>query len=148
MTSIHLLVLVHGMWGNPNHLAHMDKVIREVKGATEDTTVTDRPELAVLLAKTNQEESTYDGIDWGGERVAQEVQYFVVRLPLPLLTSPKILDEVEQYENQGKKVTRFSILGYSLGGLLARYVVGYVLTVYHQYYAVPLTESFQNSAPK
>jgi hypothetical protein len=95
------------MWGNPNHLAHMDKVIREVKGATEDTTVTDRPELAVLLAKTNQEESTYDGIDWGGERVAQE-----------------ILDEVEQYENQGKKVTRFSILGYSLGGLLARYVVG------------------------
>ncbi|KAG9313033.1 heme peroxidase [Chiua virens] len=106
MTDIHLLVLVHGMWGNPAHLAHMDKIIREVKGNT-GSAISDCPELAVLVAETNRDESTYDGIDWGGERVAQE-----------------ILEEIKTHEDQGKKVTRFSITGYSLGGLLARYVVG------------------------
>jgi len=102
MSDIHLLVLIQGMWGNPNHLAEMDRIIREVKD-----TDSDGPQLAVLVAKTNSDESTYDGIDWGGERVAQE-----------------ILDEIEEYEKQGKKVTRFSVTGYSLGGLVARYVIG------------------------
>lgn len=37
------------------------------------------------------------------------------------------MNEIKEYENQGKKVTRFSITGYSLGGLLARYIIGYVL---------------------
>lgn len=77
MTDIHLLVLIHGMWGNPAHLAHMDKIIREVKGNTEST-VSSGPELAVLVAETNRDESTYDGIDWGGERVAREVKHLFV----------------------------------------------------------------------
>ena len=77
MTDIHLLVLIHGMWGNPTHLAHMDKIIREVKGNTGNI-VSNGPELAVLVAETNRDESTYDGIDWGGERLAQEVKYLLV----------------------------------------------------------------------
>jgi hypothetical protein len=68
MSSVHLLVLIHGMWGNPNHLAELDRIIRETKANTDDL------ELHVLLAQTNRDESTYDGIDWGGERVAQEVR--------------------------------------------------------------------------
>ncbi|KAK0188992.1 DUF676-domain-containing protein [Armillaria mellea] len=72
MSSYHLIVLVHGMWGNTSH--------------------------RLLAAETNQEASTYDGIDWGGERVAQE-----------------ILDEVEKLQRDGDKVVRFSITGYSLG---------------------------------
>ncbi|KAH7914861.1 putative serine esterase-domain-containing protein [Hygrophoropsis aurantiaca] len=106
MPNVHLLVLIHGMWGNPSHLAHLDKVIREVKGGVESTG-SDGVELAVLVAETNKDESTYDGIDWGGERVAEE-----------------ILDEVKKFEDQGKKVIRFSVTGYSLGGLVARYVIG------------------------
>ncbi|KAF8845086.1 DUF676-domain-containing protein [Paxillus ammoniavirescens] len=103
MANIHLLVLIHGMWGNPSHLAYVDKVIRQVKGNAGP----DEPELAVLVAQTNRDDSTYDGIDWGGERVAQEV-----------------LEEVKKYEEMGNNVTRFSVFGYSLGGLLARYVIG------------------------
>jgi hypothetical protein len=53
------------MWGNPKHLAELDRIIRETK--SEDV------ELDVLLAETNRDDATYDGIDWGGERVAQEV---------------------------------------------------------------------------
>lgn len=69
MSDVHLLVLIHGMWGNPSHLAHTNKIIREVKGGLEDNGV----RLEVLVAETNKDESTYDGIDWGGERVAEEV---------------------------------------------------------------------------
>ena len=69
MSNIHLLVLVHGMWGNPGHLAELARIIREVKGDLEE----DDTKLAVLVSETNKEDSTYDGIDWGGERVADEV---------------------------------------------------------------------------
>ncbi|KAJ7091355.1 DUF676-domain-containing protein [Mycena belliarum] len=95
-SSVHLLVLVHGMWGNPGHLAELDRVIKETI-----------PDLHVLRAETNQEDGTYDGIDWGGERVAEE-----------------IVAEVDKLAKEGRTVTRFSITGYSLGGLVSRYVVG------------------------
>ncbi|KAJ7043596.1 DUF676-domain-containing protein [Mycena alexandri] len=96
--ATHLLVLVHGMWGNPNHLAELDRIVKE--------TIPDSA-LHVLRAETNKDDSTYDGIDWGGERVAEE-----------------IAAEVEKLKQEGRTVTRFSITGYSLGGLVARYVVG------------------------
>ncbi|KAG0709340.1 putative serine esterase-domain-containing protein [Suillus ampliporus] len=103
MPDVHLLVLIHGMWGNPSHLAHASKIIREVKGELEGSDV----KLEVLVAETNKDESTYDGIDWGGERVAEEIQRKTADL-----------------EKEGRKVTRFSVTGYSLGGLVARYVIG------------------------
>jgi hypothetical protein len=39
-------------------------------------------------------------------------------------STTQIFQEVEKLEKGGRKVTRFSVTGYSLGGLLARYVVG------------------------
>ncbi|KII87708.1 hypothetical protein PLICRDRAFT_42219 [Plicaturopsis crispa FD-325 SS-3] len=105
MSTVHLLVLIHGMWGNPSHLSELDRIIRETKAKLHDTEAD--AELRVLLPKTNSDEYSYDGVDYGGERVAQE-----------------IVDEVTEIERNGKKVSRFSITGYSLGGLVARYVVG------------------------
>ncbi|THH18061.1 hypothetical protein EW146_g2881 [Bondarzewia mesenterica] len=84
----------------------MHRIIQEVKGIPSQES-SDGVQLQVLLAETNKDAHTYDGIDWGGERVAQE-----------------ICDEIQRIENEGKKVTRFSITGYSLGGLLSRYVIG------------------------
>ncbi|EGN96759.1 hypothetical protein SERLA73DRAFT_57876 [Serpula lacrymans var. lacrymans S7.3] len=91
------------MWGNPSHLAQLNRMIQEVKGSNDQ----DGVELVVLAAETNKDESTYDGVDWGGERVAKE-----------------ILEEIEKQREKGKTVTRFSVTGYSLGGLVARYVIG------------------------
>ncbi|KAI0272800.1 putative serine esterase-domain-containing protein [Gloeopeniophorella convolvens] len=104
--NVHLLLLIHGMWGSPANLASMRRIISEIRGqqSLDDPEGT---ELHVMLAETNQAESTYDGIDWGGERVATEV-----------------FDEIEKLKKEDKNVTRFSVTGYSLGGLLARYVVG------------------------
>lgn len=69
MTNIHLLVLIHGMWGNPAHIAELERIARETySDAESDGTV-----LHVLKAESIRENSTYDGVDWGGERIAKEV---------------------------------------------------------------------------
>ncbi|KAJ3976455.1 putative serine esterase-domain-containing protein [Lentinula raphanica] len=102
--SIHLLVLLHGMWGHPGHLDEMARIVKE----THERDSRDHDELRVLLAETNREEGTYDGIDWCAERVVDE-----------------ILNEIDAIQHQQEtRVTKFSITGYSLGGLVARYVVG------------------------
>ena len=69
---IHLLVLLHGMWGNPGHLAEMDRIYNEIRG-NEDSIGPDGERLHTLLAQANKESGTYDGIDWCGERIAEEV---------------------------------------------------------------------------
>lgn len=71
---IHLLVLIHGMWGNPSNLASMHRIIEQTRSLHNP----DGTELHVMLAEANQDESTYDGIDWGGERVASEVSGVIV----------------------------------------------------------------------
>ncbi|GJE90954.1 putative lipase [Phanerochaete sordida] len=102
--TVHLVVLVHGMWGNPDHLAEMDRIIREQRASEPGPS---GEQLVTLAAKSNAEGSTYDGIDWGGERVAEEV-----------------LEEVKRLAAEDKKVTKLSVVGYSLGGLVSRYLVG------------------------
>nr|GAT45193.1 predicted protein [Mycena chlorophos] len=96
--ALHLLVITHGMWGNPNHVGELERVVKEQHPGDD---------LHVLRPQTSREENTYDGIDWNGERVVTE-----------------IVDEIASLAAQGRTVTRFSITGYSLGGLVARYVVG------------------------
>jgi Putative serine esterase (DUF676) len=68
MTNIHLLVIIHGMWGNPDHIEELARIARETHSTSSDGTV-----LHVLKAESIRDNSTYDGVDWGGERVANEV---------------------------------------------------------------------------
>lgn len=70
--NVHLLVIIHGMWGNPSHLASMHRIIEQshIKDSSNNP---NGAGLHVMLPETNRDESTYDGIDWGGERVATEV---------------------------------------------------------------------------
>jgi hypothetical protein len=64
-----MLIVSPGMWGRPDHLKALEATIRE----TVESKTVDDVQLEVLVAKTNQTISTYDGVDWGGERVAAEV---------------------------------------------------------------------------
>lgn len=90
--------------------------------------------LHIMLPETNQAESTYDGIDWGGERVAAEASISIhCCLIASLIAFLQIFQEIEKLESEGKTVTRFSVTGYSMGGLLARYVVGCVLLLHCPY---------------
>ncbi|KAN0112712.1 DUF676 domain containing protein [Hyaloscypha variabilis] len=94
----HLCVLVHGLWGNPNHLEVVAKSLRE-KHPEES--------LHILVAKRNSGSFTYDGIELGGERVCQEIE-----------------EEIEKLAKAGQEIKRISLVGYSLGGLVARFCVG------------------------
>ena len=47
--TVHLLVLIHGLWGNPGHLAELDRIIRETK-QKQSTDV----DFEVLVAETNR----------------------------------------------------------------------------------------------
>lgn len=63
--------------------------------------------LHILVAKRNSGSFTYDGIERGGERVCREIE-----------------EQLEEIKGQGGDVKKISIVGYSLGGLVARYAIG------------------------
>ncbi|KAI0833165.1 DUF676-domain-containing protein [Hypoxylon sp. FL0890] len=98
LAADHLCVLVHGLWGNPNHMKSIAKALRDAYSEGK---------LYLLVAKRNSGSFTYDGIERGGERVCLEIE-----------------EELETIRNKGGKITKLSIVGYSLGGLVARYAVG------------------------
>ncbi|ODH14287.1 hypothetical protein ACO22_06604 [Paracoccidioides brasiliensis] len=93
----HLCVLVHGLHGNPSHFDYIAGALRE-KHADK---------LYILAVKRNAGSLTYDGIERGGERVAHEVE-----------------EALESLESQGYDIRKLSMVGYSLGGLIARYAIG------------------------
>ncbi|CAN8105684.1 unnamed protein product [Discula destructiva] len=94
----HLVILTHGLWGNPNHMRSVAKALRAQHPADK---------LYILCAKRNSGSFTYDGIELGGERVCLEIQ-----------------DELKAIESRGGKIRKLSVVGYSLGGLVARYAIG------------------------
>ncbi|KAF3927445.1 hypothetical protein ABW21_db0207776 [Orbilia brochopaga] len=94
----HLVVLVHGLWGNPSHMEYIASTLRSRY---------DDSRLIVHVAARNSGNHTYDGIELGGERLAREIE-----------------DLLEDLADRGVKIRKFSIAGYSLGGLVSRYVVG------------------------
>jgi hypothetical protein len=61
----------------------------------------------ILIAKSNSRNHTYDGIEVGGERICQEIE-----------------NEIGRLKSHGRQVKRLSLVGYSLGGLVARYAIG------------------------
>ncbi|EKV07474.1 Lipase/serine esterase, putative [Penicillium digitatum PHI26] len=63
--------------------------------------------LYILCPKTNSGNYTYDGIELGGERIVHEIE-----------------ETLESLAEKGQKITKISVIGYSLGGLLARYAIG------------------------
>lgn len=63
--------------------------------------------MYILAAQRNSGSYTYDGIELGGERVAHEIE-----------------ETLERLAAQGCHIKKLSVVGYSLGGLVARYAVG------------------------
>ena len=72
--NVHLLICIHGLWGNPNNLAELVRFVRAKYPIPSD----DEIELDLLITKNNAKDRTYDGVDWGAERVADEVRYSYV----------------------------------------------------------------------
>lgn len=86
------------LWGNPSHLDYVASALR-------DRHPDDK--LYILCAKGNSGNFTYDGIELGGERLAHEVE-----------------ETLETLNAKGQSIKKLSVVGYSLGGLVARYAIG------------------------
>ncbi|KAF1330396.1 putative alpha/beta hydrolase, partial [Globisporangium splendens] len=95
-TATHLVVLVHGLHGSDQDFANFQKLLVE-HFAKESVYVHSATSNAATFFQT------YDGIDTGGERLAQEIQDLASQMP---------------------QLARFSVLGHSLGGLYSRYAIG------------------------
>lgn len=85
------------LWGNPSHLDQVAAALRDRHGE----------KLHILCAKENSGNFTYDGIELGGERLAHEIE-----------------DTLDTLEKEGQEIRKISVVGYSLGGLVARYAIG------------------------
>jgi hypothetical protein len=92
------MLITSRLWGNPEHLKYVSTSLRE--RFAED-------KVEILVAKRNAGSFTYDGVDTGGERVASEVE-----------------QKLEELENDGHEIKKISVIGYSLGGLVARFAIG------------------------
>jgi hypothetical protein len=92
----HIIIICHGLLGSPKHLTRLISTIESIQSNFQNT---------VFIANSYQMFLSYDGIDVCARRVLQELETLV-----PTLNS----------------VTRYSVVGYSLGGLIARYLVALI----------------------
>ncbi|BGP36287.1 hypothetical protein JCM10449v2_000185 [Rhodotorula kratochvilovae] len=113
---VHLVTACHGLWGQPAHIAYIkESITRHVarpsapRSRPRDRSPERDVKVVVLVPETNAASfaHTYDGVDVCADRVVDEIDA-----------------EIRRIEQDGGKVERFSIVGYSLGGLVARYVLG------------------------
>ena len=91
-------MLVHGLWGNPSHLNHLRDTLQAQQNDER---------LHIFLPKSNADSFTYDGIEVGGERITHEIE-----------------EKIKELEQDGAKIKKISLIGYSLGGLVSRYAIG------------------------
>lgn len=98
--ATHLVVLQHGLLGSERDFAHFEQLfITHLQPAHG---------VYVHAARCNGSGlfQTFDGIDAGAERLADEIRQVAAQMPT---------------------LKKFSIVGHSLGGLYARYCVGVLL---------------------
>ncbi|SCV06171.1 LANO_0H23662g1_1 [Lachancea nothofagi CBS 11611] len=101
----HLFVLVHGLWGNYKHM----NAIREVFADSFH----DKENTLFFSPRQSGYFKTFDGIEIVGYRTLLEICQFVE-------TRPK------------GEITKISFVGYSMGGLIARFIVGKMFTECHE----------------
>lgn len=97
----HLFVLIHGLFGNPVHLTCL-KTSFEKQFSPEESGI------EVFVPATNAGFKSFDGVKLGAERIALEFDEFIKC----------------RKEEDGVEFDTLSIVGYSLGGLYARYFIG------------------------
>jgi hypothetical protein len=96
--ATHLVVICHGLWGNPVHLKHLKETLISHHASSG---------IYLFTPSSNRDNYTYDGIDCGAERITSEIEA-----------------KIKSLREEGAKLDKISVAGYSLGGLVARYVVG------------------------
>ncbi|KAF7308798.1 F-box domain-containing protein [Mycena kentingensis (nom. inval.)] len=103
---MHLLLLIHGLAGQPIHLAEAVRIFTQK-----------HPNVHILVARAFSDTLSLDGIDINAQRVLEE-------LDATMLSLNQRTDALAADDPGGPPRFKISILGYSLGGLVARYLIG------------------------
>ncbi|TPX13980.1 uncharacterized protein E0L32_005680 [Thyridium curvatum] len=113
----HLCVLVHGLWGKPAHLKSVAKALRDE--FSEDR-------VHILVVKSNAGYNTYDGVETGGERVCAEIEEELASIERKRRSNGGADNKKSGRDDDGgdRQIKKLSVVGYSLGGLVARYAIG------------------------
>ncbi|QLL34890.1 hypothetical protein HG536_0H02650 [Torulaspora globosa] len=93
----HLVVFIHGLWGNYKHMNSLNTVFERV--------LEGKQEFVFLTPRQNAMFKTFDGIEIVGYRTLLEICQFIGTF-------------------KDEPITKISIVGYSMGGLIARFVIG------------------------
>lgn len=134
-SNVHLVVIHHGLWGTPANTSFLTTTLAKFHGGTISPTSAstlappesvatvaahaethpnakrDDVRMVLLNSGVNGGDHTYDGIDWCAERLVQDVYREVQRIE-------------DDEEGKEQRVTKISLVGYSLGGLVVRYAAG------------------------
>nr|XP_019050029.1 hypothetical protein I302_00450 [Kwoniella bestiolae CBS 10118]OCF28959.1 hypothetical protein I302_00450 [Kwoniella bestiolae CBS 10118] len=117
MQPVHLIILTHGLYGSSLNLAAVKEELVNLSTpdiplspstSTSASNSSDRAiETVIYLPEGIKGARTWDGIDVCAYRIVEEIDR-----------------EIERLEDEGKDVVGFSVMGYSLGGLISRYIIG------------------------
>lgn len=92
-----LLVLIHGLQGAPGDFNYVVDTLKNTHASKQGNLVVHVPSVNV--------DRTDDGIENGGKRLVLDIQRVI-----------------REEEEKGRKLEKLSLLGFSLGGIYARYV--------------------------
>ena len=70
---MHVHVLIHGMSGTPADLLQAESVFKNSLSSSRLNDARLSSDILTIIAQTNPNDLTYDGVDWGAERVLREV---------------------------------------------------------------------------
>jgi len=114
--SIHIIVLSHGIFGNPNELQYLQDSLRhkfmEIHKQEQQNSYNQEEETLLVHNASANVRRTQDGIAAGGSRLATEVNELVENLR-----------QKSKNDNDDQLKLSISFVGYSLGGLYARYAL-------------------------
>lgn len=102
---MHLFVLIHGLWGSAAHMAAVKEVLDQTYGLKAGG------DMVAYATQSNHGTLTYDGVEVCARRCFLELKEVIKRYA----------------DEESITFDRVSILGYSLGGLIARFLVGMML---------------------
>ena len=100
MQAVHLIILIHGLYGTPVNLAVVQS---ELKLAAENS-YRSLPAVS-YVTQSFTGSHTWDGIDVNAHRAAKEVR----KMKLCRLIV-EVNEEVERLENEGKDIVAFSVV--------------------------------------
>ncbi|KAK6906990.1 hypothetical protein I203_100979 [Kwoniella mangroviensis CBS 8507] len=135
MEPVHLVILIHGLYGSSLNLAAVKEELQNLSSqqipsspASSRSTM-ESLETVVYLPEGIKGARTWDGIDVCAYRIVEEIDR-----------------EIERLEDQGKDVVGFSVMGYSLGGLISRYIIGVLHSRHPSFFSRHKPISFSTAA--